>query len=182
MCWLPELPAWFAGICSRQCITSLFFVHPVCRFCCCSPPLLQFTSVAPALATLFDACRTQPLALTLILRLAGDVVEHQAAFLASADASALCSWSLRLLQLYSAHNLGQVSVAASRALAAEALADRYLDLRALLKLLTKLTQADWADGGGGGNGGSGGEGAAAQVDVAQVSQVPGAVGLWKQRT
>lgn len=35
---------------------------------------------------------------------------------------------------------GQVSVAASKALAAEALSDRYLDLRALLKLLTKLTQ------------------------------------------
>lgn len=37
---------------------------------------------------------------------------------------------------------GQVSVAASKALAAEALSDRYLDLRALLKLLTKLTQVD----------------------------------------
>ena len=134
------------------------------------PLLLQFTSVAPALATLFDACRTQPQALTLILRLAGDVVEHQAAFLAPSDAAALCSWSLRLLQLYSAHNLGQVSVAASKALAAEALADRYQDLRALLKLLTKLTQADWADGGGG-NGSIGGEAAAAaQVDVAQVRQ------------
>ena len=35
---------------------------------------------------------------------------------------------------------GQISVAASKALAAEALSDRYLDLRALLKLLTKLTQ------------------------------------------
>lgn len=35
---------------------------------------------------------------------------------------------------------GQVSVAASKTLAAEALSDRYLDLRALLKLLTKLTQ------------------------------------------
>ncbi len=30
---------------------------------------LQFTSAAPALATLFDACRTQPVAVTLILKL-----------------------------------------------------------------------------------------------------------------
>lgn len=32
-------------------------------------PDAQFTSVAPALATLFDACRTQPVAVTLILKL-----------------------------------------------------------------------------------------------------------------
>jgi hypothetical protein len=61
---------------------------------------------------------------------------------------------------------GQVSVAASSALAAEALSERYRDLRALLRLLTRLTQADWAaaapdaDGGGAPNGDT--------VDVAEV--------------
>ncbi|KAI7838545.1 hypothetical protein COHA_007688 [Chlorella ohadii] len=131
---------------------------------------LQFTSAAPALATLFDACRTQPVAVTLILKLAGDVVESHAAYLPPPDAQALCAWALRLLQLYSAHNLGQISVAASKALAAEALSDRYLDLRALLKLLTKLTQADWANqapvksGTAGAAAGVDGE----AVDVAQI--------------
>lgn len=67
--------------------------------------LMQFTSVAPALATLFDACRTQPAAVTLILKLAGEVVECHAAYLSPPDAHALCSWALRLLQLYSANNL-----------------------------------------------------------------------------
>lgn len=43
---------------------------------------------------------------------------------------------------------GQVSVAASKALAAEALSDRYLDLRALVKLLTKLTQVGVGGGPG----------------------------------
>lgn len=38
---------------------------------------------------------------------------------------------------------GQVSVSASKALAAEALSERYQDIRALIKLLTKLTQGDW---------------------------------------
>lgn len=59
---------------------------------------------------------------------------------------------------------GQVSVAASSSLAAEALSERYRDLRALLKLLTRLTQADWAaadSGGGGARDGS-------AVDVAEV--------------
>lgn len=42
--------------------------HPPCPL---PSPRRQFTSVAPALATLFDACRTQPVAVTLILKLAG---------------------------------------------------------------------------------------------------------------
>ena len=64
---------------------------------------------------------------------------------------------------------GQVSVAASKALAAEALSDRYLDLRALLKLLAKLTQADWAN-----QAPRGGGSVLAQeaVDVAQVPLLP----------
>ncbi len=36
---------------------------------------------------------------------AGDVVESHAAYLPPPDAQALCAWALRLLQLYSAHNL-----------------------------------------------------------------------------
>lgn len=32
-------------------------------------------------------------------------MEHHSSYLSPADAQALCSWSLRLLQLYSAHNL-----------------------------------------------------------------------------
>ncbi|PSC75864.1 Armadillo-type fold [Micractinium conductrix] len=128
----------------------------------------QFTSVAPALATLFDACRTQPVAVTLILKLAGEVVEHHSSYLSPADAQALCSWSLRLLQLYSAHNLGQVSAAT------EALGDRYLDLHALIKLLTKLTQGDWDAGtwrhtnGAHGAPPAGGAPQAAAVDVAAL--------------
>lgn len=59
-------------------------------------------------------------------------------------------------------------MAATKALAAEALADRYLDIRALLKLLTRLTQADWANHApGGANGGAHG-GQAEAADVAQV--------------
>lgn len=68
-------------------------------------PLVQFTSAAPALATLFDACRAQPLALTLVLKLGGEVVEQHAAYLSPGDANALCGWALQLLRTYSAHNL-----------------------------------------------------------------------------
>lgn len=71
---------------------------------------------------------------------------------------------------------GQVSVSASKALAAEALAERYQDIRALIKLLTKLTQGDWQQQPGWqdlGDGGATAASAAGQagdegVDVAQV--------------
>jgi hypothetical protein len=73
---------------------------------------------------------------------------------------------------------GQRSVASTVTLASEALADRYLDLRALLKLLTRLTQAEWASQavpsntstGGGRRGPDAFEGAV--VDVAQVCAQP----------
>lgn len=41
------------------------------------------------------------------------------------DAKVLCEWVLRLLQQYSAYNLGQVSIAAAARLRAEAAADSY---------------------------------------------------------
>lgn len=88
-CWAPSHPH-----------PSLLVTPP----CPASTPA-QFTSVAPALAALFDACRTQPAAVTLILKLAGEVVEQHSVYLSPADAQALCSWALRLLQLYSANNL-----------------------------------------------------------------------------
>lgn len=50
---------------------------------------------AAALTSLISLCCSQ----------AGDVVEAHAAYLPPPDAQALCSWALRLLQLYSAHNL-----------------------------------------------------------------------------
>ncbi len=61
-------------------------------------------SVAPAVATLFHAC-THPAVVTLILKLAGEVIDQHAAYLNASDATGLCSWALQLLHLYSAHNL-----------------------------------------------------------------------------
>lgn len=55
---------------NAQCRFSRIAVHFASTTnACCTPPCPQFTSVAPALATLFDACRTQPVAVTLILKL-----------------------------------------------------------------------------------------------------------------
>lgn len=118
---LPSLGAWLSAY-SQQPAGNLMppaaTTATTTTFCPCSshcpplptsPPSVQFTSVAPALATLFDACRTQPVAVTLVLKLAGDVVEQHAAYLAPPDANAMCSWALRLLQLYSAHNLVRFS-------------------------------------------------------------------------
>ena len=74
---------------------------------------------------------------------------------------------------------GQVSGGTSSAMAAEALSERYLDLRALLKLLTRLTQAEWAEVEGGGGGVVPlAAGAAGQDLVADVAEVRGAAERW----
>jgi len=77
---------------------------------------------------------------------------------------------------------GQVSVAASSALAAEALADRYNDLRALIKLLKKVTQGDWEnqvwrDPQQAQQAPAAGGGSEAGPDVAQVGRAGGEAGL-----
>lgn len=81
-------------------------------------------------------------------------------FLQAADLHALCQWVLRLLQQYSQHARGRVSVAAAKRLRDAAEEDTYRDLRALLKLLTQLTNRDMLDFRDSTNGPA--------VDVAQV--------------
>eukprot|EP00887_Chlorella_sp_A99_P000308 scaffold13.g308.t1 len=131
-----------------------------------------FKSAAPALLSLLGTCGVQPAAVSLVLKLACDVVEHQGAFLAPADAAALCVWSLQLLQLYSAQNLGRISISASKAGAEEALSEKCAGLTALLRLLTKLTQTDWGQLSGGALAPAAAAAGAAEhpggVDVAQV--------------
>ena len=74
---------------------------------------------------------------------------------------------------------GQASGGTSGAMAAEALSERYLALRALLKLLPRRTQAEWAEVEGGGGGVVPlAAGAAGQDLVADVAEVRGAAERW----
>lgn len=49
---------------------------------------------------------------------------------------------MRLLQLYSSHNIGKISLSISSSLRSEADTERYKDLRAVLQLLASLCSKD----------------------------------------
>ncbi|EIE26728.1 hypothetical protein COCSUDRAFT_46205 [Coccomyxa subellipsoidea C-169] len=104
----------------------------------------------------------QPAISCQLLKLAADVVDAHISFVQVKDAKLLCEWVLHLLQQYSTYNLGQVSLAAAARLRAEAAADSYREVRALIKLLMNLTIRDVVDFGGDSDQPGG------QVNIAQV--------------
>lgn len=78
----------------------------------------------------------------LVLKYVVDWVDGQVAFLEAKDTAILFSFCVRLLEIYSAHNIGKVSVTASVNLLSETQTEKYKDLRALLQLLTNLSSKD----------------------------------------
>ena len=82
----------------------------------------------------------------LVLKYVVDWVDGQVAFLEAKDTAILFSFCVRLLEIYSAHNIGKVSVSASVSLLSESQTEKYKDLRALLQLLTNLSSKDLVSG------------------------------------
>lgn len=82
----------------------------------------------------------------LVLKYVVDWVDGQVAFLEAKDTAILFSFCVRLLEIYSAHNIGKVSVTASVNLLSESITEKYKDLRALLQLLTNLSSKDLVSG------------------------------------
>lgn len=82
----------------------------------------------------------------LVLKYVVDWVDGQVAFLEAKDTAILFSFCVRLLEIYSAHNIGKVSVTASVNLLSESQTEKYKDLRALLQLLTNLSSKDLVSG------------------------------------
>ncbi|BDA40620.1 probable Exportin-4 [Coccomyxa sp. Obi] len=127
------------------------------------PALFSVASaIMTPLVSLQKVYHNQPSVSCQLLKLAADVVEAQISFVQVSDAKVLCEWVLHLLQQYSAYNLGQVSIAAAARLRAEAAADSYREVRALIRLLTLLNNRDLVDFGGAQNSSE------AQVNIAQV--------------
>jgi hypothetical protein len=71
-----------------------------------------------------------------------DWVDGQVAFLEAKDTVIVFSFCVRLLEIYSTHNIGKVSVSTSTNLLSEGQTEKYKDLRALLQLLTNLSSKD----------------------------------------
>lgn len=102
-------------------------------------------AVMNPLLTLLEAYKNQPAVVYLILKFVVDLVDGQVTFLNAKDTSILISFCIQLLQLYSSHNIGKISLSLSTSLRSEAQVEKYKDLRALLQLLTNISSKDLVD-------------------------------------
>ncbi|XP_010265025.1 PREDICTED: exportin-4 isoform X2 [Nelumbo nucifera] len=95
--------------------------------------------------TLLETYKHESAVVYLLLKFVVDWVDGQIVFLEAKDTAVVISFCMRLLQLYSSHNIGKISLSLSSSLLSEASTDKYKDLRALLQLLTNLCSKDLVD-------------------------------------
>lgn len=102
-------------------------------------------AVMEPLLIFLESYKNQSSVVYVLLKYVVDWVDGQVAFLEAKETAILFSFCVRLLQIYSAHNIGKVSVNISRSLLTESQVEKYKDLRALLQLLTNLSSKDLID-------------------------------------
>ncbi|KAH7284313.1 hypothetical protein KP509_34G048300 [Ceratopteris richardii] len=102
-------------------------------------------AVMEPLLVFLECYRNQSFVVYVLLKFIVDWVDGQVAFLEAKETAIVFSFSVRLLQTYSAHNVGKISVSMSRTLQNETQAEKYKDLRSLLQLLTNLSSKDLID-------------------------------------
>ncbi|KAI5070172.1 hypothetical protein GOP47_0014515 [Adiantum capillus-veneris] len=102
-------------------------------------------AVMEPLLIFLECYKNQSMVVYVLLKFVVDWVDGQVAFLEAKETATVFSFSLRLLQTYSVHNVGKISVNTSRALQTESQVEKYKDLRALLQLLTNLSSKDLID-------------------------------------
>ncbi|KAJ8442259.1 hypothetical protein Cgig2_005199 [Carnegiea gigantea] len=83
--------------------------------------------------------------LTLLEVYKHEWVEGQIIYLEAQETAALINFAMRLLQMYSSHNIGKISLSHSSVLVNEEKAEKYKDLRALIQLLASLCSKDLID-------------------------------------
>lgn len=99
-------------------------------------------TVMNSLLTLLEVYKNQSEVVYMILKFVVDFIDGQAVFLDGKETSVLMGFCLRLLQIYSSHNIGKVMLSLSSTLRSESQSEKYKDLRALLRLLTNICSKD----------------------------------------
>lgn len=103
------------------------------------------TAVMEPVLIFLETYKNQPSVVYMLLKFVVDWVDGEVAFLEPKETAIVFSFCVRLLQIYSAHNFGKVSVSNSNSLLIESQVEKYKDLRALLQLLTNLSSKDLID-------------------------------------
>ncbi|XP_050223404.1 uncharacterized protein LOC126673345 [Mercurialis annua] len=102
-------------------------------------------SVINYVLVLLDVYNNEPAVVYLLLKFVVDWVDGQISYLEAQETAVVVDFCMRLLQLYSSHNIGKISVSLSSSLLSEAKTEKYKDLRALLQLLSNLCSKDMVD-------------------------------------
>ncbi|PIA36376.1 hypothetical protein AQUCO_03400340v1 [Aquilegia coerulea] len=102
-------------------------------------------SVMSSILVLLGIYKYEPAVVYVILKFVVDWVDGQIVFLEAKETAVVVKFCLQLLQLYSVHNIGKISLSCSSSLLSEANTEKYKDLRALIQLLTKLCSKDLVD-------------------------------------
>ncbi|KAL2942733.1 Exportin-4 [Bienertia sinuspersici] len=128
-------------------------------------------SVMNPILTLLEVYKNEPAVVYLLLKFVVQWVGGQISYLEAQETATLINFSMRLLQIYSSHNIGKVrgwlgwianwelkygpmkqgwlrswiSISHSSTLANEENAEKYKDLRALIQLLSNLCSKDLID-------------------------------------
>lgn len=105
---------------------------------------MGFSVMNPILIFL-DIYKHESVVVYLLLKFVVDWVDGQIIYLEAHETAAVIDFSMRLLQIYSSHNIGKISVSVSSSLRSEEDAEKYKDLRALLQLLASLCTKDVVD-------------------------------------
>ncbi|CAI9091488.1 OLC1v1026537C1 [Oldenlandia corymbosa var. corymbosa] len=102
-------------------------------------------SVLNPILIFLDIYRHESVVVYLLLKFVVDWIEGQIIYLEAHETAAVIEFCMRLLQIYSSHNIGKISISASSSLQSEADTEKYKDLRALLQLLANLCSKDMID-------------------------------------
>ncbi|XP_014491561.1 exportin-4 isoform X1 [Vigna radiata var. radiata] len=105
---------------------------------------LGFSVMNPILI-LLEVYKHESAVVYLLLKFVVDWVDGQITYLEAQETAAVVDFCMRLLQLYSSHNIGKISLSLSISLISESKTDKYRDLRALLQLLSSLCSKDMID-------------------------------------
>ncbi|XWS58409.1 hypothetical protein CRYUN_Cryun08bG0031600 [Craigia yunnanensis] len=102
-------------------------------------------SVMNPFLLLLEVYKHESAVIYLLLKFIVDWVDGQISYLEAQETASVIDFCMRLLQLYSSHNIGKISLSLSSTLLSEAKTDKYKDLRALLQLLSSLCSKDLVD-------------------------------------
>ncbi|KAI6698236.1 hypothetical protein NL676_018355 [Syzygium grande] len=102
-------------------------------------------SILNSTLILLEVYKHESAVIYLLLKFVVEWVEGQITYLEAQETTAVIDYCMRLLQLYSSHNIGKISLSLSSSLLSDAKTEKYKDLRALLQLLSSLCSKDLVD-------------------------------------